>query len=167
MLQLLLYLPSKVCTFWVIHFQQSHQLFSRLINHSTVSLTIPLGDYCMYFWGVLISSDLVNCITRCKQKQRNGWDSPFKSNITHLHCTMSLFSVINTLDVGRTWNKVGNHQPIVFIKENNMVNALGYFCRYLLWPSCLCDLNLRGLIVSHLYQSKLTNFCWTSPAATS
>ena len=34
----------KVRMFWVIRFYPSHWLFSRLINHSTVSLTIPLGD---------------------------------------------------------------------------------------------------------------------------
>ena len=40
-------LPSKVRIVWVIfviHFHPSHRLFSRLRNHSTVSLTIPLGD---------------------------------------------------------------------------------------------------------------------------
>ena len=34
--------------FWVmfaIRFHPSHQLFSRLKNHNTFSLTIPLGDY--------------------------------------------------------------------------------------------------------------------------
>ena len=35
--------PSKVCMSWVIRFHPSYRLFSCLINHSTVSLTIPLG----------------------------------------------------------------------------------------------------------------------------
>ena len=39
---------------WTIRFHPSHGLFSRLINHSTVSLTIPLGDevclfVCLFF----------------------------------------------------------------------------------------------------------------------
>ena len=38
------YLPAKVRIFWVIRFHPSHRLFSRLRNHSTVSLTILLGD---------------------------------------------------------------------------------------------------------------------------
>ena len=38
------YLKSKVRVFWIIRFHRIHWLFSRLINHSTVSLNIPLGD---------------------------------------------------------------------------------------------------------------------------
>ena len=38
-------------------FHPSHRLFSRLKNHSTVSLTIPLGDYVFL---LLISSNLVS-----------------------------------------------------------------------------------------------------------
>ena len=37
MLQPPFYLPSKVGMFWVISFHPRHQLFSRLINHSTAS----------------------------------------------------------------------------------------------------------------------------------
>ena len=60
------YLPSKIVIrmLWVIRFHPSHRLFSRLRNHSTVSL-------------VLISSNLVNRVPRYRHKQRSGWDSPF------------------------------------------------------------------------------------------
>ena len=34
----------KVILFWIIRFHPSHRLFSRLRKHSTVSLTIRLGD---------------------------------------------------------------------------------------------------------------------------
>ena len=47
-------LPSKVRMFWVIRFHPSHRLFSRLRNHSTVSLTIPLGDLSIYFLFIFI-----------------------------------------------------------------------------------------------------------------
>ena len=38
------YLPSKACMFKVIRFHPSHRLFSRLLNHYTANLTIPLGN---------------------------------------------------------------------------------------------------------------------------
>ena len=40
MLQPPFYLPSKMRMFWVIRFHPSHRLFSRLRNHSTVSLWV-------------------------------------------------------------------------------------------------------------------------------
>ena len=43
------YLPSKVRLFCIIRFHPSHRLFAHLRNHSTVSLTIPLGDW-VYLW---------------------------------------------------------------------------------------------------------------------
>ena len=69
MLQPPFYLPSKIRVLLEIRFHPSHQLFSRLINHSTVSLNIPLGDQVFL---VRILSNLVNRIPRCKQKQGTG-----------------------------------------------------------------------------------------------
>ena len=48
MLQLPFYLPSKICMLWVIRFHPSHRLFFHLRNHSTVSLTIALGDEVLF-----------------------------------------------------------------------------------------------------------------------
>ena len=56
------------------HATVSLPLFSCLINHSTLSQTIPLGDK-VY---------LVNHITRCKQKQGRSWNSPFNEKKNHL-----------------------------------------------------------------------------------
>ena len=64
MLQPPFYLPSKVRIFWVIRFHPSHRWFSRLRNHFTVSLIIPLGDSVFL---ALISSNLINLIPGCKQ----------------------------------------------------------------------------------------------------
>ena len=77
MLQPPFYLPSKIRMLWVIRFHPSHRLFSRLRNHSTVSLTILLVIRYLF---VLISSNLVNRLTRCKHwKQRSGWDGPLST----------------------------------------------------------------------------------------
>ena len=48
---------------------QAINCFSHLTNHSTFSLTIPLGDQ---VFGVFI------LVTGCKQEQGSGWDNPFK-----------------------------------------------------------------------------------------
>ena len=72
MLQPPFYLSLKVRMFWVIRFHPSHRLFSHLRNHSTVSLTILIRVFL-----VLISSNLVNHVSRCKKRQESGWDGPF------------------------------------------------------------------------------------------
>ena len=74
MLQPPFYLPSKVHMVWVIHFHPSHRLFSCLINHSTVSWTILLGNW-VFLGGYFKQFSLLFC--RCKQKQRSGWDGHF------------------------------------------------------------------------------------------
>ena len=37
-------MPISLSSIWVIRFHPSHRLFSCLRNHSTVGLTMPLGD---------------------------------------------------------------------------------------------------------------------------
>ena len=50
---------------------------SQLINHSTASLTIfPI--LIRYYFLVLILGNLINCVTRCKQKQGSGWVGPLQ-----------------------------------------------------------------------------------------
>ena len=49
---------------WAIRFHPSQRLFSRLIN--------------------LISGNLVDRVTRCKQKQRSGWDVPFNKFLNYM-----------------------------------------------------------------------------------
>ena len=75
MLQPPFYLPSKIRMLWAIRFHSSHRLFSCLRNHSTVSLTIPLGDW-VYLWCLFQAIYFI--VPRCKQKQGSAWDSPFK-----------------------------------------------------------------------------------------
>ena len=76
MLQPPFYLPSKIRMLWVIRFHRSHRLFSRLRNHSTGSLTIPLGDW-VFLGAYFKQFSLI--VSRCKEKQGSSWDSPFSS----------------------------------------------------------------------------------------
>ena len=83
-------LPSKIRMLWVIRFHPSHRLFSRLRNHSTVSLTIPLGNqvfFGAYFEQFSLSSPDVN------KKQSSGWDSSF--NILPLQVHRGIFVLLS------------------------------------------------------------------------
>ena len=71
MLQPPFYLPSKMRMFWVIHLHPSHQLFSQLRNHSTVSLTIPLGD--LVFFGAYFDQFSWSSLDVNKNKRKNYW----------------------------------------------------------------------------------------------
>ena len=53
-----------VFVIWLFHL--NHQLFSRLENHSTVSLFVLVTRYIL----VLISSNLINCIPGCINKDK-------------------------------------------------------------------------------------------------
>ena len=90
LVQLPFYLPLKVRIFWVIRFRPSRGLFSWLINHSTVSLTILFmisAFWCLYVYF----EQFCNCVpVRCNKKTREwlrwptqSWEFVFVSTCAH------------------------------------------------------------------------------------
>ena len=131
---------SKGRIFLLIHCHQSHRLFSRLRNHSTVSLTIPLG---YWYILVLISSNLVNHIPGCKQK-RVAETTPLTFHVSHFHvlststgffCGNNLpsfsFVFTNRLAVTEFWT-VGN-----FLKSRNSLKTMVLVIHQVMFPCWL------------------------------
>ena len=124
----------RICvSFCVIRFHPSHRLFSRLINHSTVSLTIPLGDsvffgdYFQYYslsfpdvnktrksatWNFKVCSrdlvtDTLNSL-KCllSLKRISAWTAYiFFKNILRSSRKKKQLSFYGGLSKGRTWQK--------------------------------------------------------------
>ena len=134
------YLPWKMLMF------SSHRLFFSLINHSTVSPTIPLDDWVCF--GANISSNLANRIPRCKQKQGSGWDSPF--------------NIFGSLGV---WHGAGGHGKLRHHLAQNLHTfrrvPVGYQClleRHSLYSTqTWCKMNLPSPLFSYHVLSNFTN----------
>ena len=140
-------------------FHPSHQLFSRLINHSTDSLTIPLGDNILCMCAI----ETIYHFARCKQKQASVWDGPvmMKNINEHTSTSKNTCMITTPLAFGR---HIAFGSPTCIDLCGLWSSSNSYASRhefFTVWPS---NASRHKLIASQLYLRETEDFlrlAWT------
>ena len=140
-------------------FHPSHRLFSRLTIHSvTVSFTILFLLAIRYYLG-LTSSNFINRVSGCKQKQGSGSIGPIRTRPYFVFVSMIGWPIYETktkYDLVRIGPLVKNSAP--------QRQAVGTFDVCLARPKvCFTDI-VRPHVAQLMIDTSVNQFCkiWTS-----